>query len=119
MLTGYMHLYLLLIISFPQKYFCDIHRPLKEVILLQTDPLEVERLVVGDGGFTMLRRCSQQYVGKTRQPLHCRLNVHCYDIEHGGTEDSPVAAHFDNDEDSQADRTVMVIDEVQSHDPCL
>ena len=65
------------------------------------------------------RRCSQQYVGKTGQQLYCRIKGHHYDILHGRTQDSPVAAHFNNDGHVQADMTVMVIDEVKSCDPCL
>ena len=64
-------------------------------------------------------RCSQHYVGETGQPLHCRINGHCYNIMHGRTEDSPVADHFINDGYLQTDMIVMVIDEVQSRDPCL
>ena len=58
------------------------------------------------------RRCGQHYVGVTGQHLHCRINSHRYDIAHGRTEDSPMAAHFNTDGHSQADMTVMVIDEV-------
>ena len=34
-------------------------------------------------------------------------------------EDSPVAAHFNIDAHCQEDMTVMVIDQVYSHDSCL
>ena len=65
------------------------------------------------------RRCGQQYVGKMGQPLHCRINGHHFDITHRRTEDSPVAAHFKTDAHSQVHMTVMVNDQVRSHDPCL
>ena len=58
------------------------------------------------------RRCSQQYMGEAGQPLHCRINGHCYDIVYGRIKDSSMAAHFNNNEHSQADMTVMVTDEV-------
>ena len=54
-----------------------------------------------------------------QQPLHCRINSHSFDIMHMRTEDSPVAAHFNIDAHSQADMTVMVINQVHSHDSCL
>ena len=65
------------------------------------------------------RRCGKQYVGETKQQLHCRLNNHCYDITHWRTEDSPVAEHFNSLAHSEADMVVMVIDQLQNHDPCL
>ena len=37
------------------------------------------------------RRCGQQYVGKTGQPLHRRIIGHCFNITHWKTEESPVA----------------------------
>ena len=40
------------------------------------------------------RRCGQQYVGKTGQPLHRRVNGHRFNIVHRRTEESPVAVHF-------------------------
>ena len=40
------------------------------------------------------RRCGQQYVGETGQPLHVRISGHRYNITHGKTEESPVAEHF-------------------------
>ena len=36
------------------------------------------------------RRCDQQYVGEIGQPLHCRINNHCYNIAHRRTEESSV-----------------------------
>ena len=35
-----------------------------------------------------------QKVGETEQPLHNRMNGHCFDIIHRQTDVSPVAAHF-------------------------
>ena len=37
------------------------------------------------------KRCGQQYVGKTGQPLHLRMNGHHHDTAHKRTEDSPLA----------------------------
>ena len=66
------------------------------------------------------KRCGQQYVGETGQPLHCRINInHRFDIAHRRTDESPVAEHFNNGAHSLADMTVMVIDAVYSHDSCL
>ena len=42
-----------------------------------------------------------------------------HDIAHKRTEDSPVETHFNHDAHSLSDMTVMVIDLVSSHDPCL
>ena len=41
------------------------------------------------------------------------------DIVHRRTGQSPVAEHFSGDGHSQADMAIMVIDQIQSHDPCL
>ena len=38
---------------------------------------------------------------------------------HRRTDESLVAEHFNNGPHSQADKTVMVIDQVHSHDSCL
>ena len=65
------------------------------------------------------RRCGQQYVGEMGQLLHCRINGHHFDITHRRTEDFPMASHFNIHVHSQADTTVMVIDQVHSHDSCL
>ena len=35
------------------------------------------------------------------------------------TEESPVEEHFNSDQDTLADITVMAIDQVHSHNPCL
>ena len=51
--------------------------------------------------------------------LHLRINGHRHDIAHRRIEDSPVAAHFNSDAHSQTDMAVMVIDQVNSRDPCL
>ena len=58
-------------------------------------------------------------MGETGQPFHCRMNGHCSDIMHSRIEDSPMAAHLDNDPHSQADMTVMVIDQARNPDSCL
>ena len=65
---------------------------------------------------TTCRRCGQQYVGETGQPLHCRINSHHFGIMHRRTEDSPVVAHVNTNAHSRADMTMMVIDQVRSHD---
>ena len=61
---------------------------------------------------TKCKRCGQQYVGKTGQPLnvHLRMNVHCHNITHRRTKDSTVEAHFNHNTHthSLADMTVMV-----------
>ena len=69
--------------------------------------------------YIICRRCGQQYVGETGQPLHWRMNDHCSDILQGRTEVSPVATHFNIESHSQADMIFMVIDQVYTHDPCL
>ena len=58
------------------------------------------------------RRCDQQYVGKTGQPLHRQINSHRFDIANGRTDESPVAEHFIGDSYSTADMIVMVIDQI-------
>ena len=58
------------------------------------------------------RRCGQQYVGETGQPLHHRINSHRFHIAHGRTDESPVAEHFNGDLHSVTDMTVMVIDQM-------
>ena len=65
------------------------------------------------------RRCSQQYVGKTGQPLHRRVNNHCFNIVHRRTEESPVTEHFNDNGHTLEDMTVAVIDQIHSRDPCL
>ena len=64
------------------------------------------------------RRCSQQYVGETRQPLHRRINSHCFEVTQRRTEESPVAEHFNNEGHTLADKTVVVIDQLYSHHSC-
>ena len=65
------------------------------------------------------RRCSEQYVGETGQPLHRRVNNHRFNIAHRRTEESPVAEHFNGDGHPLSDTTVVAIDEIYSQDPCL
>ena len=65
------------------------------------------------------RRCGQQYVGETGQPLHCRINSHRFDIRQRRTEESPVAEHFNGTGHTLADLTVVVIDQLYSHNACL
>ena len=65
------------------------------------------------------RRCGWQYIGKTGQPPHCRINGHQHDITHLRTEESPVAKHFNSEMHSQADMGLMVIDQLWNRDPCL
>ena len=65
------------------------------------------------------RRCGQQYVGKTGQLLHYRVNGNHFNIVHRRTGESPVAEHFTSDGHSQANMVVAVIDQLYSHDPCL
>ena len=65
------------------------------------------------------RRCGQQYVRKTGQPLHRRINIHCHDITQRRTEESLVAEHFNGEGHTFADMTVKAIDQLYSHDSCL
>ena len=65
------------------------------------------------------RRCVQQYVGETGQQLHCRIGSHRFDIKQRRTEESPVAEHFNGAGHTLADLTVVVIDQLYSHDACL
>ena len=65
------------------------------------------------------RRCGQQYVGKTGQLLHHRVNIHRFNIAHGRTEESPVAEHFTGDGHTQVDMVVAVIPQLYSRDSCL
>ena len=65
------------------------------------------------------RRCGQQYVGKTGQPLLCKVHNHCFNIVHRRTEQFPVAKHFISDERTLEDMTVVAIDQIHIQDPCL
>ena len=65
------------------------------------------------------RRCGQQYVGETGQPLHHRVNNHRFNIAHSRTEESTLAEHFNSDEHALSDLTVVVTDQIYSHDACL
>ena len=69
--------------------------------------------------FITCRRCGQQYVGETGQPLHHRINSHRFDTAHGRTDESPAAEYFSGDSHSIAIILVMVIDQIQSCNPCL
>ena len=63
--------------------------------------------------------CGLQYMGKTSQPLHVRINGHLSDITHRRTDVSPVAEHFNGGAHSVSDLMVMVIELSPSCDPCL
>ena len=67
----------------------------------------------------MCRRCGQQYVGETGQPLHLRVNGHQFDIAHKRTDESPVSSHFNCGPHTLADMCIMVIERARSQDPCL
>ena len=67
----------------------------------------------------MCMRCGQQFVGKTRQSLHYKINSHRFGIMHRRTEVSHVVAHFNNYTHLEANMTVMVIDQVYNHNPFL
>ena len=56
------------------------------------------------------RRCGQQYVGETGQPLHRRINGHRSCITQRKTEESPVAEHFNGVGHTLADMTAVAID---------
>ena len=55
------------------------------------------------------RRCSQQYVGKARQQLHCRINGHRFEIRQRRTQESPVVEQFNGAGHTLADLTIVVI----------
>ena len=55
-------------------------------------------------------------MGETGQPLHHRINSHCFDIIQRRTEESPVAEHFNGEGHTLADMTVMAIDQLYGHD---
>ena len=65
------------------------------------------------------RRCGQQYVGKTGQLLHRRVNNHRFNLAYRRTEESPVAERFTGDGHTQADMVVTVITRLYSRDSCL
>ena len=64
-------------------------------------------------------RCGLQYVGETGQPLHHRVNDHRFKIMHRRTEESPVAEQFSGKGHTLVDMTIVAIDQIHSHDPCL
>ena len=53
------------------------------------------------------------------QLLRYKTNGHLFDIMHWRTDHSPMVAHFNDDSHSEAEITVIIIDKVYSHDPCL
>ena len=53
------------------------------------------------------------------EQLHCRINSHHFDIRQRRTKESPVAEHFNGAGHTLADLTVVVIDQLYSHDACL
>ena len=63
--------------------------------------------------------CGQQYVGATGQLLHCRVNGHSFNIAHRRTKKYAVADHFNGEGHLLADITIVDIDQLDSHDPCL
>ena len=65
------------------------------------------------------RRCGLQYVGETRQPLHNQMNCHCFNIAHGRTNKSSVAAHFTSEGHTETDLSVMIIDRCWKEDTTL
>ena len=65
------------------------------------------------------KRCGLQYVGETGQPLHNRMNSHRFNIAHGRTNESPVAAHFTSEGHTEIDMSVMVIDRCWKEDAIL
>ena len=58
-------------------------------------------------------------MGETRQSLHCKINGPHHNIWHQRPDKSPEAEHFNSNTHSQVDMAVMVMDQLQSHDPCL
>ena len=51
--------------------------------------------------------------------MHRKINSHRFNITHKRTEESPVAEHFNDEGHTIVDMTVVVIDQLYSHDPCL
>ena len=62
------------------------------------------------------RKCGPQYVGESGQVLRKRMNNHRFDVTHGRTEASPVAAYFRSAGHSEADLSVCVIDRLGKED---
>ena len=62
------------------------------------------------------RRCGQQYVGETGQPLHRRINIHRSNITQNTTEESPVAELFNGEGHTFVDMTVAAINQLYNHD---
>ena len=62
-----------------------------------------------------------QYVDKTGKLLHRRMNSHQLDIVHCRTDVHiiPVGDYFNGNVHSIVDMTVLVINQIWSHDPCL
>ena len=57
-----------------------------------------------------------QFTMTPGQPLHIRVNCHCYDIAHRITEKSPVVEHFSSGAHVESDKSVMVIELTRSLD---
>ena len=57
--------------------------------------------------------------GETQQPLHHRVNIHCFNITLRRTEESHLVDHFNDEGHTLVDMTLTVLDQLYSHDPCL
>ena len=65
------------------------------------------------------KRCGNQNIGETGQPLHCGMNSHRSDIAHQRIDESPVVVHFNNMAHSLRNMAAMVTDQLHSLDPTL
>jgi len=61
------------------------------------------------------RKCGLQYVGKTENPLHIRMNGHQSGIRTKNLE-KPVASHFNQPDHSLEDLEVMAIEKIHRDD---
>ena len=48
-----------------------------------------------------------------------QFNNYCFDIMHRRTKESPVPEHFNGDGHTLADMTVVELNQIHNHDPCL
>ena len=62
------------------------------------------------------KKCGHQYVGKTGQPIHCRMNSHRLDINRKKIKKKPATGHFNTQGHSVEDMVVTVIDRLWKDD---
>ena len=95
----------------PLLFYCNIYSPSSTNL----SPCKTSNIIY----LIQRRKCDLQYVGETRQPLHNRMNSHCFDIVHRRTDGSPMAAHFNSEDHSETNFLVIIINIYWKEDTIL